>query len=65
MSGLPRDRLHQQWTAGDRLWPVMEISRAHEQAPPVEDQRDAASEQPATLQVVRREATPAPIRRSM
>src|SRR5260370_16614373 len=61
MLGLPRDRLHQQWTAGDRLRSGIEISQAHEQAPPVEDQRDAASEQPATLQVMRCEATPAPL----
>src|ERR1700726_1053869 len=59
--GLPGDRLHQQRTAGNRLGPVIGVSQTDEQAPPIEDQRDAASEQPATLQVVRREATPAPL----
>src|ERR1700749_1586181 len=61
MLGLPRDRLHQQRTAGDRLGPVIEVGETDEQAPPVEDQRNTAGEQPAPLQVVCCETTPAPL----
>jgi hypothetical protein len=58
MLGLPGDRLHQQWSAGDRLGPVIQICQTDEQTPPVEHQRDAAREQPAPLQIVHREAAP-------
>jgi hypothetical protein len=31
------------------VWPAIGIGQAHEQTPPVEDQRDATGEQPAAL----------------
>src|SRR3954451_14985659 len=37
------------------------ISQTHEQAPPIVDQSNAASEQPAALQVLCREPAPAPL----
>src|SRR5947208_11863373 len=46
--GLSGDRLHQQRTAGNRLGPVIGVSQTDEQAAPIEDQRDAASEEPGT-----------------
>jgi hypothetical protein len=52
--------LHRQRTAGDRLDAMIGISQANEQTPSVEGRSDTASERPATLQVVRREAAPNP-----
>jgi hypothetical protein len=43
MLGLSGDRLHQQGTAGDRLGSMIGIGQTDEQAPPVEDQRNAVT----------------------
>src|ERR1700749_50343 len=61
MLGLPRDRLHQQRTAGDRLGPVIEVGQTDEQAPPVEDQCDTPRKQPAAFQIVCRKTAPTPL----
>ena len=37
------------------------IGQTDKQAPPIVDQRNTAGEQPAALQVVRREAAPSPL----
>jgi len=49
MVGLPRDRLHQQRSTGDRLGPMIEVGQTDEQAPPVKDQRNTASDQPGSV----------------
>src|SRR5512147_3278995 len=49
MPGLPADAMQQQRPAGDRLGGVVRIGQPPEQRPPVVDQRDDPSHQPATL----------------
>src|SRR5215475_11221030 len=61
MAGLPADGLKQQWPAGDRFAMMMGVGQAHEQIPPVEEQRDHARNQAAALEVTGREAAPAPL----
>src|SRR6059058_2349015 len=46
---LSRDGLQQQRSAGNRLTPMIRISQAHEQAPPVINQGNAAGEQAAEI----------------
>src|SRR5437763_697878 len=58
---LSRDGLQQQRSAGNRLAPMIRISQAHEQAPPVINQGNAAGEQAAALQILRREPAPTPL----
>jgi hypothetical protein len=41
--GLVRDRLHQQWTTGDRLGPVTEVSQTDGEAPPIEPEQPPLS----------------------
>jgi hypothetical protein len=57
----PRDRRQQQRPTGDRLAMMLGIGQAGEQAPPIVSQGDDPSEQPATRQVLCREAAPAPL----
>src|SRR5512133_588932 len=40
---------------------MLRISEAHEQAPPIVDQRHTARQQPAAFEIMRGEATPAPL----
>src|SRR5437763_10819959 len=40
---------------------MLRIGQAHKQAPPVVNETNATGEQPAALQVLRRETTPAPV----
>src|SRR3954468_9317021 len=61
MARLSRDGLQQQRPAGNRFASMNRISQTHEQAPPIVDQSNAASEQPAALQVLCREPAPAPL----
>src|SRR6059058_1820368 len=61
MARLPGNRLQQQWPAGDRLTMMLRIGQAYEQAPPVVNETNNAGEQPAALQVLRRETAPAPV----
>src|SRR3954451_4797907 len=58
---LSRNGLQQQRPAGNRFASMNRISQTHEQAPPIVDQSNAASEQPAALQVLCREPAPAPL----
>src|SRR6187397_3694756 len=51
--------LQQQRPAGNRFASMNPIGQTHEQAPPIVDQSNAASEQPAALQVLCREPAPA------
>src|SRR6476469_10534478 len=57
---LSRKGLQQQRPAGNRFASMNRISQTHEQAPPNLDESNAASEQPAALQVLCREPAPAP-----
>src|SRR5258708_19080976 len=61
VTGLSADGLKQQWPAGDRFAMMIGVGQAHEQVPPVEDQRDVARHQTAALEVAGREAAPAPL----
>src|SRR5512144_1161001 len=61
MPGLPAYAVQQQRPAGDRLGVLVRVGQPHEQAPPVVDQRDDPSHQPATLQILGGEAAPAPV----
>jgi hypothetical protein len=40
---------------------MLRVCQAREQAPPIVDQRHRAGEQPATMQILCREAAPAPL----
>src|SRR5437588_12854214 len=51
----------QERPAGYRLTMMLRIGEAHEQAPPVVDQRHTARQQPATFEIMRGEAAPAPL----
>src|SRR3954452_5983969 len=55
------DRAQQQRTAGDRLAVAVRVRQTYEQRPPVANQCDEARHQPAPLQVLGREAAPAPL----
>ena len=59
--GLTCHRLQQQGPVGDHLTVVVGIGKTDKRAPSVVDQSDAASEQPASLEVLRREAAPVPV----
>src|SRR3954452_16186802 len=61
MARLSCNGLQQQRAAGNRFASMNRISQTHEQAPPIVDQSNAASEQPAALQVLCREPAPAPL----
>jgi hypothetical protein len=61
MLGASADRGHQPRPAGDGLEPGFGVGQAHEQTPPVVDQRHRARRQLAAMQVVRGEAAPAPL----
>ena len=61
MLGPAPDRGHQPWPAGDGLAPRIGMGQAHEQAPPVVDQRHAPGGQLTAMQVVRGKAAPAPL----
>jgi hypothetical protein len=61
VAGLPADGLKQQWPAGDRFAMMMGVGQAHEQIPPVEEQRDHARNQAAALEIAGRKAAPAPL----
>src|SRR5262245_51687588 len=61
VAGLSADGLKQQWPGRDRFSVMSGISQAHEQVPPIEDQRDVTRHQTAALEVARREASPAPL----
>ena len=56
-----RDRREEQRPAGDRLAVETGIGEADENVPPVVKQRKQPGREPATRQVVRREAAPAPL----
>src|SRR5271168_4526274 len=47
--------------AGYRFTMMLRIGEAHEQAPPVVDQRHTARQQPAAFEIMRGEAAPAPL----
>src|SRR5271157_763109 len=59
--GSPGDGRQQQGPAGDRLAMMLWIGQTGEQAPPVVDKGHGTGEQPASRQVLCREATPAPL----
>src|SRR6516165_5766477 len=61
MACLPADGLEQQWPTRDGFAMMIGVGETHEQVPPVEHQRDAASHQAAALEVAGGEATPAPL----
>src|SRR5689334_20322892 len=61
MVGSPRQRGEQQRPAGDRFTMMLRIGEAHEQAPPVVDQRHTARQKPAAFEILRRETAPAPL----
>ena len=55
------DRGHQPRPAGNRLAAGFWMGQPDEQAPPVVDQRHRSGRELAAVQIVRREATPAPL----
>src|SRR5437868_14685921 len=61
MVGSPRQSGEQERPAGYRLTMMLRIGEAHEQAPPVVDQRYTARQQPAAFEIMRGEAAPAPL----
>src|SRR5437763_7673299 len=61
MVGSPRQGGEQERPAGYRLTMMLRIGEAHEQAPPVVDQRYTARQQPAAFEIMRGEAAPAPL----
>src|SRR5260370_5766905 len=61
VAGLSADSLKQQWPAGNRFAMMIGVGQAHEQVPPIEDQRDIACHQRAALEIAGREAAPAPL----
>src|SRR5215470_14180074 len=61
VAGLSADSLKQQWPARDRFAMMIGVSQAHEQVPPIEDQRDVACHQTAALEIACRKASPAPL----
>ena len=61
MVGSPRQGGEQERPAGYRLTMMLRIGKAHEQAPPVVDQRHTARQQPAAFEIMRGEAAPAPL----
>src|SRR3981189_1221252 len=61
MVSSPRQSGEQERPAGYRLTMMLRIGEAHEQAPPVVNQRNTARQQPAALEIMRGEATPAPL----
>src|SRR5260370_18424977 len=61
MVGSPRQSGEQERQAGYRLTMMLRIGQAHEQAPPVVDQRHTARQQPAAFEIMRGEAAPTPL----
>src|SRR5207237_10211811 len=61
MVGSPRQGGEQERPAGYRLTMMLRIGEAHEQAPPVVDQRHTARQQPAAFEIMRGDAAPAPL----
>ena len=59
--GLAGNPVKQKRPAGDRLAVVIGVRQAHEQAPPVVDERDQPRHVLAAFQVARGEAAPAPL----
>ena len=61
VAGLARNPVQKKRPAGDRLAVVIGVRQTHEQAPPVVDQANQAGHVLAALQILRREAAPAPL----
>jgi hypothetical protein len=61
MPGLPAYSVQQQRPTSDRLGVLARIGQSHEQRPPILDQRDDPSHQPAARQIASGEAAPAPV----
>ena len=61
MLGASADRGHQPGSAGHGFEPGFGVGQAHKQAPPVVDHGHRARRQLAAMQIVRGEATPAPL----
>src|SRR3984893_2460485 len=61
MVGSPRQGGEREKPAGYRLTMMLRIGEAHEQAPPVVDQRHTARQQPAAFEIMRGETAPAPL----
>src|ERR1700757_2099428 len=59
--GFAGNRLEQQRPAGDDFTMLIRIGQPEKQAPPVVDQRHVGGQQAATSQILRCEATPAPV----
>ena len=61
LAGARRDRREEQRPAGDGLAMQVGIGEANEDVPPVVEQRDEPRREPATGEIVRRRAAPAPL----